>query len=196
MGTDWGDAQRKDWGGSEVHDWDLPSPPPSDSTLLIPDEPLVTVEDPTTDAELVEADSSGADKIRSTVVMAMNNWKHSSLTTESEADGPTEFVFGSGDSTVYAIENGRDHAMIGRAVGQDAAGCVYCLVGRVPVGDIQELGETHPEAAFNNARDISLSSVFQDDQVKNVVLIQHYNRVDDVPIEYRPPSPFLMFTDQ
>jgi hypothetical protein len=37
--------------------------------------------------------------------------------------------------------------------------------------------------------------VFQDDMVTNVVLIQHYDRIGDVPSEYRSPSPFFVFTD-
>jgi len=190
VGSDWGDAQGKDWGGSETHDWGLPPPP--DSTLLVPDRPSTGTGAP---VDEVTDTSDAQSSVRSAAVAAMNNRRHSAVPKETNEEGPTEYVFGSGDATMYAIEDGRDHAMIGRAVGQDADGCVYCLVGRVSVVGLQELGDAHPEAVFEHARDISLSSVFQGEQVTNVVLIDHYDRIDEVPSGYRPPSPFLSFSD-
>jgi hypothetical protein len=133
MTTDWGDAEGKDWGGSEVHDWGLT--PPSDATPIL-GAPLAKADDPIGDPlpAGVGAEAQVDTDIASAVSAAMNNWRHSSLTRDAEEAGPTEYVVGTGDATVYAIDDGRDHAMIGRAVGQDEEGCVYCLVGRVDVG--------------------------------------------------------------
>jgi hypothetical protein len=196
MGNDWGEEEGKDWGGSEVHDWGVPPAP--DSTLLIPDQPLATADDPMGDPLPVGTDSDADTTIQAAVLTAMNNWKHSSLATETEEDGPTEYVLGSGDSALYVIDDGKDHCMIGRAVGEDGDGCIYCLVARISLDRYVALRDDglRSEDGFADSRDVSLCSVFMDDEVSNVVLIRHYKRIEDVPSEYRPPSPFLRFTDE
>ena len=194
MGTDWGDDEGKDWGGSETHDWGVPLAPASTP----PDPDASLSYDPLGEPSGTDSDVATETPAQSAVFVAMNNWKHSSHSTDSEEDGLTEHVLESGDATICAIEDGKDHYMIGRAVGEDADRCVYCLVGRVPIGEFQDLydGEVRLEAAFDDARDISLSSVFHDDKVTNVVLVERYKRIEEVPSEYRPPSPFLRFTDE
>jgi hypothetical protein len=195
------DASGKDWGGSEVHDWGVPPPP--DSTVfreshseavnpdgLADDYPRAQTDSPTSDTEAAAA-------ISSAVLIAMENWRHSSSVTESHDSKLIGYCLGSGDAAIYAIDDGKDHSMIGRAVGQDDDGCIYCLVARITLDRFEELsgGDDHLELAFADARDISLSSVFEADDVSNVVLVQRYKRIEDVPSEYRPPSPFLRFGD-
>ena len=43
--------------------------------------------------------------------------------------------------------------------------------------------------------ELALCSVYEDDEASNVVVVQDYDRVEQVPAEYRPASPFLTFTD-
>jgi hypothetical protein len=206
MGPDKGDEVPKDWGAEEVHDPGSPSPTispsqnvprgiasvsdasgggigispllfePANSTPLESDEPELTM--PTA------------------ALWAMEDRKHSSWRPAPGEDQEIRYRVGSGDRTLYAIDDGPHHCMIGRLVGEDADGCVYCLVARIDLDHFNDLKhEDVPlERAFTGARDISLSSVFESESVSNVVQIQHYRRDEDVPDEYLPPSPFLEFT--
>jgi len=105
---------------------------------------------------------------------------------------------GDGDATVYFIDDGRDHCMVGRRVGSSPDGSVYCLVGRVPLDLYEDVenGSVAATDAFSHARDIELCSVFEDESLaSDVYAVQHYRRGGDVPPEYLPPSPFIEFTD-
>jgi hypothetical protein len=73
---------------------------------------------------------------------------------------------------------------------------VYCLVARITArlfGDL-ETAVVPLDAAFGNATDIELTSVFEDESVSNVVNVRHYRRAEDIPPEYLPPSPAQQFT--
>jgi hypothetical protein len=191
------DDKGKDWGGSEVHDWGVS--PPADSGLRF-ERPVAAgdADDRQPDDDATAAPVSPTDEvIASAVLIAMENRRHTSSVAESDDAGLFEYCLGAGDSGVYAIDDGKDHTMIGRGVGRDDDGCIYCLVARITRDRFEELGagDAHLEYAFDDARDISLTSVFQADDVSNVVLVQRFKRIGDVPGEYRPPSPFLRFTD-
>jgi hypothetical protein len=127
----------------------------------------------------------------------MEDRRHSTWRPSSEEDGEIRCGLDSGDRAVYVVDDGRDHCMIGRLVGRDSDGCVYCLVARISLGRFKDLrdGDVPLEQAFADARDISLSAVFEGDPASNVVNVQHYRGARDVPLDYLPTSPFLEFTD-
>jgi hypothetical protein len=105
---------------------------------------------------------------------------------------------GEGDATVYFIDDGRDHCMVGRRVGSVPEGSVYCLVGRVPLELYQDVsnGSVPTTEVFSRARDLELCAVFEDEALaSDVYAVAHYRRSSDVPPEYLPPSPFIEFTD-
>jgi len=142
-------------------------------------------------------DSNQRERIAVCVELAMRNLQHGRVRAEGE-QSETVHCFGSGDDTLYALEDGGGRLMMGRGVGRDGEGCIYCLVGTSSVGLLLLLddGEMIPAEAFEGATELTLCSVYQDDQVHNVVLVQHYKALEDVPAQYRPAQPFLQFTEQ
>ena len=103
---------------------------------------------------------------------------------------------GAGDEAVYLMDDGPKHCMIGRRVGRSPDGCVYCLVARITMGHARDLvdEEAAPAEAFADAHDIALCGVYSADRASNVILVQHYRHLSDVPADYLPPSPFIEFT--
>ncbi len=105
---------------------------------------------------------------------------------------------GQGDGAVCFIDDGRSHCMVGRRVGVSPEGLTYCLIGRVPLDLYLKIanGTRQPAEAFSEAHDIELCGVFEDEtMVSEVIAVEHYRHVDDVPPEYLPPSPFIEFED-
>ena len=102
---------------------------------------------------------------------------------------------GSGDAVVYGIDDGPHHCMIGRVVGQTTDGCTYSLIGRVDLATWQDLagGTIDGATAFAAAREIGLSGTVEDGGVSNVFDVDWYERPDDVPTGYLPPSPRIRF---
>ena len=208
MGPHGGEDDAKDWGAGEVHDWGVP-PPGRDVPLSVPSgiasvsdasggafgiSPLLFEPAKSTPLEEDEPEPS----IPPVVLWAMEDRKHSSWRPGSEEEGEVRCRLGSGDRAVFVIDDGRDHCMIGRLVGEDSDACVYCLVGRIARDVFLELrdGVVPLEDSFADARDISLAAVFESDTASNVVLVQHYRQAQDVPVEYLPGGAFLEFTDE
>jgi len=170
-----------------------------------------------TEADETEADETEADDgfdealVTSCVELAMQNLqRHRVRTAEPDEEDPLR-CFGSDDATLYALEDGPKRLMIGRGVGRDDQGCVYCLVGTSSPELLAMLdsGEVAATEAFDDAVELTLCTVFQADEapgrafrlaalnrpVSNVVLVERYKRIEDVPAEYRPGQPFLQFTE-
>ena len=128
------------------------------------------------------------------VLWAMEARKHSSWRPLPEA--VIRRQIGSGTSTLYAIDDGPDHCMIARFVGTDSDGCAYCLVARITLDEFRALdgGALSPDDAFDGAHDLALSSVFESDAASNVVDVEHFRHISDVPADYLPPSPLIEFT--
>jgi len=104
---------------------------------------------------------------------------------------------GLGDETIYFIDDGNSHCMVGRRVGKTPDGCVYCLVGRIKIGEYEDISDQTMRIAdaFSPAHDISLCGVYEDESwVSDVILVEHYPHPADVPAEYLPGSPFIEFT--
>jgi hypothetical protein len=107
-------------------------------------------------------------------------------------------ALGYGDDTIYFIDDGRDHCMIGRRVGKAPEGLVYCLVGRIKLNDYTDIetGIASLDQVFSKAHDLELCGVFEEEGFpSDVIAVEHYRHLSDVPADYLPPSPFIEFTD-
>jgi hypothetical protein len=102
---------------------------------------------------------------------------------------------GSGDASVYAIDDGKHHCMIGRRVGATLDGCVYSLVARVTLDTYRSLasGAIDGRQAFLAGTEAGLSGTVEDPGVSNVFDVDSYQHADDIPPEYLPPSPAIEF---
>lgn len=86
--------------------------------------------------------------------------------------------------------------MVGRRVGVSPDGCTYCLVANIDLGAYWRLanGDRPLVEAFSDARQLSLCAVYEAEQgASNVVEVEHFSRVRDVPAEYLPPHPIISF---
>jgi hypothetical protein len=92
------------------------------------------------------------------------------------------------DYTLYCIDDGRHHAMIG---------CEYTLLGRISRERYEELrDEVVPLAnCFETATEIQLCGVAVEEDIRssNIFDVATYESVDQVPGDYRPGSPFHHF---
>jgi hypothetical protein len=104
------------------------------------------------------------------------------------------------DYTLYCIDDGRHHAVIGRRVGTSPNGCEYTLLGRISRQRYEELrDEVVPVAnCFETATEMQLCGVVVEEDIRssNVFTVAMYDGIDDVPEEYRPGSPFRKFTQE
>jgi hypothetical protein len=106
--------------------------------------------------------------------------------------------YGSGDSTVYVVDDGRKHCLVSRNVGASPDGCAYCLVAQITIASYEQLvdNETSIEDIFVGAREFCLCVVYEAvDAVSNVAVVESFAAYDDVPVEYLPPSPPIVFAD-
>jgi hypothetical protein len=143
-------------------------------------------------------DDGADDAIPPPPLWAMRDRMHAHRPMAADEPGRVHRRLGDGDAALYVTDDGPDHCMISRQVGRSADGCVYCLVGRIPLYRYEELaqGEVAPAEAFADARDLCLCGVFEAERsASNVILVRHYRGVGSVPAEYLPPAPFLEFAD-
>ncbi len=91
------------------------------------------------------------------------------------------------DYTLYCIDDGRHHAMIGRRVGSSPSGCEYTLLGRISRQRYEELrDEVVPVAnCFETADEMRLCGVVveEDTRSSNVFDVASYDSIDDAPGE-------------
>ena len=104
-------------------------------------------------------------------------------------------VVGTGDDTVYVIDDGRHHVMLGRRVGEAQAEVEYCLLGRVEHEVYDELrqGRLPLANAFDGAHELALCGVAVEEDIRssNIFDVERYASIDDVPAEYRVGASFL-----
>jgi hypothetical protein len=104
------------------------------------------------------------------------------------------------DFTLYCIDDGGHHAMIGRRVGASPSGCEYELIGRVSRERYEELRDEVVLLVncFDTATEIRLCGVVveQDIRSSNVFDVADYDSIDDVPEDYRPGSTFHQFSQE
>src|SRR5579864_5749269 len=122
-------------------------------------------------AEGVVADD-GEDEIPPAPLWAMQIRMHSLRRFEPGEEGYIRQRLGTDDDTLYFIDDGPDHCMVGRRVGHAPDGCVYCLVARISLDRFTDLvdGDVDRTEAFADARDISLCGVFVADEAGSNVL--------------------------
>jgi hypothetical protein len=106
---------------------------------------------------------------------------------------------GSGDETVYVVDDGRHHVMLGRKVGVSPSGCEYCLVGRTSHEDYERLLRLQAPLvdSFNSATEIELCGVVSEEGIlsSNVFDVARYDSIVDVPSKYRPGAPLIQLTE-
>lgn len=165
----------------------LGSPP---TGIVFPAGPLT---EPTLSTPLAE--DEGESVIPEPLLWAMRDRQHN-LVTKPGDERWLKRTTGEGDYQLYASDDGPEHYMIGRIVGRAGDGCVYCLVGRVRTEEFDAVadGSVPLGQAFDAAHDIALCSVYEDG-VSNVVTVEEWGHVADVPADYLPGGPYITFTD-
>jgi hypothetical protein len=107
-------------------------------------------------------------------------------------------AFGTGDETVYVIDDGHHHVMVGRKVGTVRDGCQYALVGRTPISVYEALrdGQVRPFAVFDEARDVALCGVDVDenDRASDIFVVESYGEISAVPSQYLPGQPAVVLS--
>jgi hypothetical protein len=104
------------------------------------------------------------------------------------------------DYTIYCIDDGRHHSVIGRRVGRSPSGCEYTLIGRISLERYEELRDEVVSVAtcFDTATEIRLCGVAVEEDIRssNVFDVAIYDSIDDAPEDYRPGSPFHRFRQE
>jgi hypothetical protein len=99
---------------------------------------------------------------------------------------------------VYVLDDGASHRMIGREVGVDDLGLMYYLIGRITLDAYEQFVSDGADVAgiFSGEGDLSLCSVYEaPDEVSNVLLVEDYGGIDEVPADYLPQNPLIQFSD-
>jgi hypothetical protein len=127
---------------------------------------------------------------------AMKYQRHAHLLSRAESE--IRERYGSGDRSIYVIDDGRKHCMIARMVGTSPDGCTICLVAHITMQAYEDLID-HPslcDAIFTDAQEPALCAVFEaEEAVSNVAVIQSFATADEVPAEYLPPHPPIEFAE-
>ncbi len=152
--------------------------------------------EPATSTPLAIGESDGP--IPAGPLWAMKYLRHSQHGPLTGHDAPEELrlAVSTGEETVYVIDDGASHCMVARQVGSAPDGCLYCLVARVRIDDVQDVrdGWAPLSGLFSHGRELSLCGVVEG-SVSNVVRVASYRKYREVPDEYLPPSPFIEFPD-
>jgi predicted Zn-dependent protease with MMP-like domain len=95
---------------------------------------------------------------------------------------------------LYAVDDGKTHAIVGRLVGWSANGGHYCLVGRTKLAKLlSEVQDRRPvEDVFEHAHAIWLI----DDTGDDVYREAPYHHSSDVPAAYFSAEPHVMAADE
>jgi len=106
---------------------------------------------------------------------------------------------GTGDDTVYVIDDGRHHVMLGRRVGAVRGEVEYALVGRAPRASYEALvaGTLAPRRAFDDATELLLCGTAVEEAIvaSNLVEVANYASAADIPADYLPGAPYIQFAE-
>jgi len=121
-------------------------------------------------------------------------WSH--LLPHAERHERVRTVIGTGADAVAVIDDGHQHRIIGRHVGQTADGCSYSLVARITTDECQRLasGSLRPVDAFLHGANRALYAVVEDGPASNVFLVGTFG-AGDVPSEYLPGNEPITFAE-
>jgi hypothetical protein len=193
--------------GEKVHEWGeaVPAstahPKPGDiiidPTFAVAQEPLVghDVSTPLEEDEPEHTIPPGA-------LWAMKERRHIQwhLLPDHERHERIRECLEADDYTLYCIDDGRHHAMIGRQIGVSPNGCEYTLLGRISRQRYEELRDEVVLLAncFDTATELRLCGVAIEEDIRssNIFDVAVYESVDDIPDEYRPGAPFQHFTHE
>ena len=151
------------------------------------------------DDDVTDDDRWRPDAIPGAVLAAMKDRMHAHRLSPVDDPGHLHESLGEGDASLHIVDDGSEICMIGRPVGRTPDGCVFVLVARISIHGYEQLRDGDIEVAeiYAGASDISFCAVYETDgMVENIALVRHYSRADDIPLAYRPPNPFLEFSDE
>jgi hypothetical protein len=152
--------------------------------------------EPATSTPLAIGESKGS--IPAGPLWAMKYLRHGQHGPLTGHDAPEalRLAVTTGDDTVYVIDDGASHCMVARRVGSAPDGCLYCLVARVKIDDVQDVrdGWAPLSGLFSLGRELTLCGVVEG-SVSNVVRVASFRKYREVPEKYLPPSPFIEFPD-
>ncbi len=137
--------------------------------------------------------------VAAVVLVALKDRMHTRRPSGPDDPGYIQVTLGEGDAAVHVIDDGADYCMIGRPVGRTPDGSVYVLVARISVYGYEQLrdGDMAMADVWSDSSDISLVAVYEvDGVVENIALVRPFRHADDIPAAYRPPNPFLEFSDE
>lgn len=99
-------------------------------------------------------------------------------------------------TATYVIDDGSRHCMLARTVGSGSDGATYHLVARVDRLDFEDVrsGWAEPPELWANAKGFTLCAVAQG-VISNVVSVESFRRIRDVPSEYLQPSDLISFDE-
>ena len=190
--------------GERVHEWGEAVPASSgrpkpgdiiiDPDLAIPPEPLVG-QDVSTPLEEDEPEHT----IPPGPLWAMKERRHIQwhLLPAHEQHERIRECLEADDFTLYCIDDGGHHAMVGRRVGASPSGCEYSLIGRISRQRYEELRDEVVLLVncFDTATEVRLCGVAVEEDIRssNIFDVAVYDSIEDVPADYRPGSPFHHF---
>lgn len=121
-------------------------------------------------------------------------WSH--LLPNDERHTRVRRTVGSGDDTVYLMDDGHHHRILGRHVGTTTDGASYALVSRIGLADADRLeaGDLSAADAIRAGRGLALYGIVEDGPGSNVFIVTTYGGPDEIPAEYYPPNPAIRFT--
>jgi hypothetical protein len=141
-------------------------------------------------------ESGGEGVIPTAALWAMKYRSHGHFLGRAEAT--IRERYGSGDGAVYILDDGRKHCLVSRMVGASPDGCTYCLVAQITMASYEQLVDQRSpvENIFDGARQACLCVVYEEvDAVSNVAVVESFDAIDQVPVEYLPPSPAIVFAE-
>jgi hypothetical protein len=95
------------------------------------------------------------------------------------------------------MDDGHHHRILGRHVGRTVDGASYSLVVRITTETADQLirGEITPRDAIAGGKGLAVYAVIEDGPASNVFIVETYSGIDEVPDDYLPPGPPLVFTE-
>jgi hypothetical protein len=99
---------------------------------------------------------------------------------------------------VYVLDDGPEHFMACREVGMDDEGLKYYLIGRITLWVYEGFADDDVDIAgvFSEGDDLCLCGVYEATEgASNVLLVESYRGIEDVPTDYLPSNPLIRFSD-
>jgi hypothetical protein len=150
---------------------------------------------PSKSTPLQEEDDAGA-QIPPAALWAMKYRRHLHFGSRDEDYFRTSL--GDDSDPVYVLDDGPEHYMICREVGVDDEGLKYYLIGRITVWVYGGFADDDVDVAdiFSEGDDLCLCGVYEAmEGPSNVLLVESYRRIEDVPTDYLPSNPLIRFSN-